>query len=66
MADITEASGVEFPSAEPPAGWLARAAGLVAVGLALLSATVTFLVLANLTPVVPTDAVVPFLTTAAL
>src|SRR5499433_2222204 len=58
MADITEASGVEFPSAAPPAGWMARAAGLVAVGLALLSAMVTFLVLANLTPVVPTDAVV--------
>src|SRR5262244_769557 len=58
MADITEASGVEFPSAAPPAGWMARAAGLVAVGLALLSAMVTFLVLANLTPVVPTDEVV--------
>jgi two-component system, NtrC family, nitrogen regulation sensor histidine kinase NtrY len=37
---------------------MARAAGLVAVGLALLSAMVTFLVLANLTPVVPTEAVV--------
>jgi len=40
---------------------MARAAGLVAVGLALLSAMVTFLVLANLTPIVPTDAVVPVL-----
>ena len=37
---------------------MARAAGFVAVGLALLSAMVTFLVLANLTPVVPTDGVV--------
>jgi two-component system, NtrC family, nitrogen regulation sensor histidine kinase NtrY len=58
MADITEASTAEFPSVTAPAGWMARAAGLVAVGLALLSAMVTFLVLANLTPVVPTDAVV--------
>jgi len=58
MADITQASPTEFPSAAPPAGWLARAAGLVAVGLALLSAMVTFLVLANLTPILPTDGVV--------
>src|SRR5262249_8798291 len=58
MADISQASRVEFPSAAPPAGWLARAAGLVAVGLALLSAMVTFLVLANLTPILPTDGVV--------
>src|SRR5215475_1612940 len=58
MADISQASTTEFPSAAPPAGWLARAAGLVAVGLALLSAMVTFLVLANLTPILPTDGVV--------
>src|SRR6266566_1069744 len=59
MADITEASRVEFPSAAPPAaGWLPRAAGLVAVGLVLLSAMITFLVLANLTPILPTDGVV--------
>src|SRR4249919_326300 len=58
MADITQTSPTEFPSAAPPAGWLARAVGLVAVGLALLSAMVTFLVLANLTPILPTDGVV--------
>src|SRR5262245_54416993 len=61
MADISQASPAEFPSAAPPAAWVARALGLVAVGLALLSAMVTFLVLANLTPVVPTDAVVKVL-----
>src|SRR5215475_10478911 len=61
MADISQASPAEFPFAAPPtAGWV-RAIGLVAVGLALLSAMVTFLVLANLTPVVPTDAVVKVL-----
>src|SRR5437016_4592131 len=58
MADITQVSTVEVPSAAPPAVWLPRAAGLVAVGLALLSAMVTFLVLANLTPILPTDKVV--------
>src|SRR5437016_5601109 len=58
MADITQVSTVEVPSAAPPAGWLPRVAGLVAVGLALLSAMVTFLVLANLTPILPTDGVV--------
>jgi len=57
MADIVQATTAELPSAAP-AGWLARALGLVAVGLALLSAMVTFLVLANLTPIVPTDKVV--------
>jgi two-component system, NtrC family, nitrogen regulation sensor histidine kinase NtrY len=60
MADISQAAPAEFPSATPAAGWV-RAIGLVAVGLALLSAMVTFLVLANLTPVVPTDAVVKLL-----
>jgi two-component system nitrogen regulation sensor histidine kinase NtrY len=35
-----------------------RAIGLVAVGLALLSAMLTFLVFSNLTPVLPTDQVV--------
>src|SRR5215813_3613428 len=58
MADISQASRVEFPSAAPLAGWLARTIGLVAVGLALLSAVVTFLVMGNLTPILPTDGVV--------
>jgi two-component system nitrogen regulation sensor histidine kinase NtrY len=60
MADITQASAPEIPSAAPPAGWV-RAIGLVAVGLALLSAMVTFLVFSNLTPVLPTDQVVKVL-----
>jgi two-component system, NtrC family, nitrogen regulation sensor histidine kinase NtrY len=58
MADVSQATTAEIPSAAPPAGWLARTIGLVAVGLALLSGVVTFLVLANLTPIVPTDGVV--------
>jgi len=58
MADVSQANPAEIPSAAPPAGWLARMIGLIAVGLALLSAIVTFLVLANLTPILPTDGVV--------
>jgi two-component system nitrogen regulation sensor histidine kinase NtrY len=57
MADISQAAPAEFPSATPAAGWV-RAIGLVAVGLALLSAMLTFLVFSNLTPVLPTDQVV--------
>src|ERR1700704_892320 len=45
-------------SAAPAPGWFGRAIGLAAVALALLSALVTFVVLAGLTPIVPTDAVV--------
>src|SRR5262249_59550847 len=48
----------EIASAAAPPSWLARLVGLIAVGLALLSAVVTFLVLANLTPILPTDEVV--------
>ena len=45
-------------TAAPAAGWVSRLVGLVAVGLALLSAVVTFLVLANFTPILPTHEVV--------
>src|SRR5262249_58433437 len=48
----------EIASAAAPASWLARVVGLIAVGLALLSAVATFLVLANLTPILPTHEVV--------
>jgi two-component system nitrogen regulation sensor histidine kinase NtrY len=41
-----------------PAGWLPRALGIAAVALALLSAFITFVVLAGLTPVAPTHEVV--------
>jgi two-component system, NtrC family, nitrogen regulation sensor histidine kinase NtrY len=59
MANVGQATAAELPStATPSPGWLARAIGLTAVGLALASAVVTFLVLANLTPIVPTDEVV--------
>src|SRR5712672_2807002 len=60
MADISQASSTEFPSPAPAAGWV-RVIGLVAVGLALLSSMVTFLVFSNLTPVLPTDQVVKVL-----
>jgi two-component system nitrogen regulation sensor histidine kinase NtrY len=60
MADISQASPAEFPSPAPAAGWV-RVIGLVAVGLALLSSMVTFLVFSNLTPVLPTDQVVKVL-----
>src|ERR1700704_2880748 len=45
-------------SAAAAPGWLARAIGLGAVALALLSAFATFVVLANLTPIQPNNAVV--------
>ncbi|MEA2938065.1 MAG: two-component system, NtrC family, nitrogen regulation sensor histidine kinase NtrY [Alphaproteobacteria bacterium] len=51
-------STVEFATAAPAPGRLSRSMGLVAVALALLSAMATFLVLANLTPVLPTHEVV--------
>lgn len=59
MASLGQAATAEFASSAAPAsGWLARIVGLIAVGLALLSAVATFLVLANLTPIVPTHEVV--------
>ena len=45
-------------TAVPTAGRLARIMGIVVVVLALLSAIATFLVLANLTPILPTQQVV--------
>jgi len=44
-------------AAAPPLPVASRLVGAIAVGIALLSATATFLVLAGLTPIVPTDAV---------
>src|SRR5262245_265045 len=59
MTSVGQAATAEIASATAPApGWLARAIGLGAVGLALLSAVATFLVLANLTPILPTHEVV--------
>src|SRR5258708_26268427 len=45
-------------AAAPAQGWIARALGVAAVVLALLSAVVTFVVLAGLTPIAPTHEVV--------
>src|SRR5262249_379039 len=59
MTSVGQSVTAEIASATAPAsGWLARVVGLVAVGLALLSAVATFVVLANLTPILPTHEVV--------
>jgi two-component system nitrogen regulation sensor histidine kinase NtrY len=59
MTNVGQAATAELASAAAPApGWLPRTLGLAAVALALLSALVTFVVLANLTPIPPTHEVV--------
>ncbi len=59
MTNVGQAATAELAAAATAApGRLARLLGVVAVALALLSALVTFLVLANLTPILPTDGVV--------
>jgi two-component system nitrogen regulation sensor histidine kinase NtrY len=59
MTSVGQAATAEIASTAAPApGWLARGIGLGAVGLALLSAVATFLVLANLTPIIPNNEVV--------
>jgi len=59
MTNVGQAATAELATAAAPApGRLARILGVVAVALALLSALVTFLVLANLTPILPTHEVV--------
>src|SRR5712691_6118938 len=59
MTNVGQAATTELASATAPAGGpLSRVLGLIAVLLALLSAVATFLVLANLTPILPTDTVV--------
>jgi two-component system nitrogen regulation sensor histidine kinase NtrY len=56
MTNVGQAATAELAAAATAApGKLARVLGVVAVALALLSALVTFLVLANLTPILPTD-----------
>jgi two-component system nitrogen regulation sensor histidine kinase NtrY len=55
MTNVGQAATAELAAAATAApGKLARILGVVAVALALLSALATFLVLANLTPIVPT------------
>src|SRR5712691_3384199 len=59
MINVGQAATAEFATAAAPApGGVARLVGLMAVALALLSAVATFLVLANLTPILPTHEVV--------
>src|SRR5215831_9375196 len=58
MTSVGQAVTAEIASAAAPASWLARVVGLIAVALAMLSAAATFLVLANLTPILPTHEVV--------
>src|SRR5436189_5149619 len=59
MTNVGQAATVELANvAAPVPGRSARVLGLIAVALALLSALATFLVLANLTPILPTHEVV--------
>jgi two-component system nitrogen regulation sensor histidine kinase NtrY len=60
MTNVGQAATAELVSAAaaPAPGWLTRALGLIAVAIALLSALVTFVVLAGLTPIAPTHEVV--------
>jgi two-component system, NtrC family, nitrogen regulation sensor histidine kinase NtrY len=58
--NVGEAATTELvtAAAAPAPGWIPRVLGLAAVALALLSALVTFVVLAGLTPIPPTHEVV--------
>src|SRR3954454_19732875 len=59
MTNVSQAATAEFATAPAPApGWMSRLIGSIAVSLALLSALATFVVLANLTPILPTHEVV--------
>jgi two-component system nitrogen regulation sensor histidine kinase NtrY len=59
MTNVSQVATAEFATATAPApGWLARLVGSIAVSVALLSALATFVVLANLTPILPTHQVV--------
>jgi two-component system, NtrC family, nitrogen regulation sensor histidine kinase NtrY len=60
MTQVGQVASAELvtATAAPPAGWMPRILGLSAVALALLSAFITFVVLAGLTPVAPTHEVV--------
>ena len=60
MINVGETAITELATAAaaPASGWISRALGLAAVALALLSAVLTFVVLAGLTPIAPTHEVV--------
>jgi two-component system nitrogen regulation sensor histidine kinase NtrY len=60
MTSVGQAATTELmtSAAAPTSGWIPRALGVAAVALALLSALITFVVLAGLTPIAPTHEVV--------
>jgi two-component system nitrogen regulation sensor histidine kinase NtrY len=60
MTSVGQAATTDLitAAAAPTSGWIPRALGVAAVALALLSALVTFVVLAGLTPIAPTHEVV--------
>src|SRR6478672_9766924 len=60
MTDVSQAATAELmtSAAAPTSRWIPRALGVAAVALALLSALLTFVVLAGLTPIAPTHEVV--------
>ncbi|HEX5864846.1 MAG TPA: PAS domain-containing sensor histidine kinase, partial [Casimicrobiaceae bacterium] len=60
MTNVGQAATAELATAAaaPAPAWIPRTLGLAAVALALLSALVTFVVLAGLTPIPPTHEVV--------
>ncbi len=57
MTTVDQVAPIE-PAATTPMPAASRLIGAIAVGVALLSATATFLVLAGLTPIAPVDSVV--------
>ena len=57
MATVDQVSSVD-PAVTPAVPVASRLIGAIAVGIALLSATATFLVMAGLTPIAPVDSVV--------
>jgi two-component system, NtrC family, nitrogen regulation sensor histidine kinase NtrY len=57
MTTVEQVAPLE-PAATTPVPIASRLIGAIAVGVALLSATATFLVMAGLTPIVPVDSVV--------
>jgi two-component system nitrogen regulation sensor histidine kinase NtrY len=58
MTSVGQAITAEPTTAATAGGWISRRLGFAAVAVALLSALVTFVVLAGLTPIAPTDLVV--------
>ncbi len=58
MTTVEEVAPLDAGGTTPVPPTSSRLVGAIAVGIALLSATATFLVLAGLTPIMPVDAVV--------